>query len=261
MKIRYGVFAVVISVLLLIALTMNLVSATPAVKGTTTALYEGWRVRIDVTSSAGADVAEFGLNGTATDGFDPGFDIPEPPAPPPPYLQAYFYYPGNPLVKKLSTSYIPAHENGNSWPLQLDYSGDASDVTITWNADDIVAVPANYSLRFINDGGDINMRITPSYTFSATTGTYGFEIRANATSPCFIATAAYGTPLHDDIDVLRAFRDEYLMANSPGRAFVKAYYTLSPPIAAMIRDNEWLGIAVRTGFVKPAVYVTSMFVG
>ena len=79
--------------------------------------------------------------------------------------------------------------------------------------------------------------------------------------PCFIATAAYGTPLHDDIDVLRAFRDEYLMANSPGRAFVKAYYILSPPIAAMIRDSKWLGAAVRTGFVKPAVHVTRRFVG
>jgi parallel beta-helix repeat protein len=32
-------------------------------------------------------------------------------------------------------------------------------------------------------------------------------------SPCFIATAAYGTPLHEDIDVLRKFRDEYMMPN------------------------------------------------
>ena len=79
--------------------------------------------------------------------------------------------------------------------------------------------------------------------------------------PCFIATAAYGTPLHDDIDVLRDFRDEYLITNSPGRAFVKAYYTLSPPIAALVRDNEWLGTAVRTGFVKPAVDITRRFVG
>ncbi|RCV62791.1 CASH domain-dontaining protein [Methanophagales archaeon] len=80
-------------------------------------------------------------------------------------------------------------------------------------------------------------------------------------SPCFIATAAYGTPLHDDIDVLRDFRDEYLMMNPTGRTFVKVYYTLSPPVADLIRGNEGLGTAVREGFVKPLVYVTRMFVG
>jgi hypothetical protein len=40
-------------------------------------------------------------------------------------------------------------------------------------------------------------------------------------SPLVIATAAYGTALHEDINVLRDFRDEYLMPNLPGRAFVK----------------------------------------
>nr|QNO55781.1 hypothetical protein DIJDKDOB_00012 [Methanosarcinales archaeon ANME-1 ERB7] len=76
------------------------------------------------------------------------------------------------------------------------------------------------------------------------------------TSPCFIATAAYGTPLHEDINVLRDFRDEYLMPNPAGRAFVKIYYTLSPTIAALIRDNEGLRTAVREDLIKPLVYVT-----
>ena len=81
------------------------------------------------------------------------------------------------------------------------------------------------------------------------------------TSPCFIATAAYGTPLHADIDVLRDFRDEYMMTNPGGKAFVNAYYTRSPPIADLIRDNEGLGVAVRAGVVKPAVQITKRFVG
>ena len=81
------------------------------------------------------------------------------------------------------------------------------------------------------------------------------------TSPCFIATAAYGTPLHKDIDVLRAFRDEYMMTNTLGKAFVKMYYTMSPPIANVIRGNEDLGIAVREGFVKPLVHITRTFMG
>jgi len=79
-------------------------------------------------------------------------------------------------------------------------------------------------------------------------------------SPCFIATAAYGTPLHKDIDVLRDFRDEYLMPNPAGRAFVKIYYTASPPLADVIRENEWLRTAVRDGLVKPVVQITGMVV-
>ncbi len=75
-------------------------------------------------------------------------------------------------------------------------------------------------------------------------------------SPCFIATAAYGTPLHEDIDVLRDFRDEYLMSNPAGRAFVKIYYNTSPPLADLIRGNAGLRTAVREGFVKPLVAIT-----
>ena len=67
----------------------------------------------------------------------------------------------------------------NSWLFRLDYSGDASYVTIKWNAKDINAVPAEYSLLFIADDEQIDMRTTPSYTFRAkTTRTYKFEIRA-----------------------------------------------------------------------------------
>lgn len=80
------------------------------------------------------------------------------------------------------------------------------------------------------------------------------------TSPCFIATAAYGTALHEDIDVLRGFRDEYLMSNPAGRAFVNIYYSTSPPLANAIRDNEELRTAVRDGIVKPLVDITRRLV-
>ena len=72
---------------------------------------------------------------------------------------------------------------------------------------------------------------------------------------CFIATAAYGTPLHEDIDVLRDFRDEYLMTNQIGRALTELYYSTSPPIADLIRDNEGLRTIVRKGLVEPLVYL------
>nr|QNO41626.1 hypothetical protein AJMLGAKO_00003 [Methanosarcinales archaeon ANME-2c ERB4] len=81
------------------------------------------------------------------------------------------------------------------------------------------------------------------------------------TSPCFIATAAYGTSLHGDIDVLRDFRDEYLIPNPAGRAFVKIYYDTSPPLANAIRDNEGLRTAVREGVVKPVVHIARIVMG
>ena len=63
---------------------------------------------------------------------------------------------------------------------------------------------------------------------------------------CFIATASYGSPLAPQVVLLRAFRDRYLMTNSAGRAFVRWYYRISPPLAAKIRQSSFLKILVRT---------------
>jgi hypothetical protein len=79
-------------------------------------------------------------------------------------------------------------------------------------------------------------------------------------SPCFIATAAYGTPLHEDIDILRDFRDKYLMTNPFGKEFVKIYYETSPPIAEVISEHEWLRTIVREGMVKPLVYIVRVWI-
>jgi hypothetical protein len=87
------------------------------------------------------------------------------------------------------------------------------------------------------------------------------SLPAPTPTPCFIATAAYGTPLHEDIDVLREFRDEYLMTNPFGRFFVRAYYSTSPPIADAIRKNECSRTFVRKALVKPLVYISRLFVG
>ena len=69
---------------------------------------------------------------------------------------------------------------------------------------------------------------------------------------CFIATAAYGSFLHQDVQVLREFRDDQLMKSPFGRSFVDFYYEVSPPIAAYIAEREWLR-AVTRGFLVPIV--------
>jgi len=63
---------------------------------------------------------------------------------------------------------------------------------------------------------------------------------------CFIATAAYGTPMADDVRYLRAFRDEYLQTNDAGRWFVTQYYKYSPPLAEYLRQNDDLRSVVRS---------------
>ncbi len=73
---------------------------------------------------------------------------------------------------------------------------------------------------------------------------------------CFIATAAYGTPLANDINVLRAVRDSYMLNNAVGAAFVDTYYRLSPPVADAVANNALLKAAVRT-LLTPVVIVSS----
>jgi len=77
--------------------------------------------------------------------------------------------------------------------------------------------------------------------------------------PCFIATAAYGTPMADEIWALRRFRDRYLMTNTAGRAFVDAYYAVGPRAAEFIGEHPWLRTITRvllTPFVALARRLT-----
>ena len=62
---------------------------------------------------------------------------------------------------------------------------------------------------------------------------------------CFIATAAFGSPLAPQVQLLRDFRDRYLLTNGPGRLFTAAYYRISPPLADLVAESEVLRAIVR----------------
>jgi len=69
---------------------------------------------------------------------------------------------------------------------------------------------------------------------------------------CFIATAAYGYYSAPQVQVLRNFRDQYLLTNNPGRAVVYWYYRNSPPAAHYISAHPGWKVMVRIALL-PAV--------
>ncbi|MGD8370451.1 MAG: S8 family serine peptidase [Syntrophobacterales bacterium] len=62
---------------------------------------------------------------------------------------------------------------------------------------------------------------------------------------CFIATAAYGSPMEPHVELLREFRDRFLLTNSVGKSLVSRYYQYSPPVADFVSGNESLRAVVR----------------
>ena len=126
----------------------------------------------------------------------------------------------------------------------------------------LVAEP-DESCQFVNWSGDVDT-VADVYAASTTiTMDSPYSVIANfngAGSRCFIATAAYGTPMAEAIQILRDFRDEYLLTNAAGRALVDFYYyRVSPPIAEFITEHPSLKPIVRAGLL-PAVAMSTVAV-
>lgn len=77
-------------------------------------------------------------------------------------------------------------------------------------------------------------------------------IEFTTVSPCFVATAAWGSPMADEIGALRRLRDRHLRTNLLGRALVRAYEHLGPSLAEVIRHDDDRR-AVARGLLGPVV--------
>ena len=62
---------------------------------------------------------------------------------------------------------------------------------------------------------------------------------------CYIATAVYGSYDAPEVMTLRRFRDDTLKKTFLGRLFIRAYYTLSPPIAKKLKNAHKINGFVR----------------
>lgn len=103
----------------------------------------------------------------------------------------------------------------------------------------------NHQVYFSTDG---TLAAATEPTTTPATSTSG----SSSGGGCFIATAAYGSYLHPQVQQLRHFRDNYLLTNIPGRAFVTLYYHYSPPLAEFIARHPFLRSVTRL-FLTPII--------
>jgi len=69
---------------------------------------------------------------------------------------------------------------------------------------------------------------------------------------CFVSTAAFGSDMATEVQLLRAFRDRFLLNNFLGAEFTKFYYQYGPHAADFIAQSEALKTIVRAG-LYPAI--------
>lgn len=85
------------------------------------------------------------------------------------------------------------------------------------------------------------------------TTSYNPQQLSNLGWNCFVATAAYGDAAHPMVQILRDFRDAYLINWTGGRWLVKEYYEHGPAFADIIRNKPLATWTVRILLAPVAV--------
>ena len=101
-----------------------------------------------------------------------------------------------------------------------------------------------YRVASYNNGGSSSYSNEANGTTLAASG--GGGDGGGGGGGCFIATAAFGSPMERHVQILRDFRDRLLLHSYAGKAFVEFYYGASPAIADKIARNEGLRFMTRT---------------
>jgi hypothetical protein len=76
--------------------------------------------------------------------------------------------------------------------------------------------------------------------------------QAGEVNACFIATAAYGSIMANDVEMLRHFRDAMLRSSVLGELATETYYTFGPAVAGVVGESDLLRASARD-VLKPIV--------
>jgi len=133
---------------------------------------------------------------------------------------------------------------------------DASSRTATFTPSSQFAKSTTYTATISasvadTSGDSLAQSYTWTFTTSATANSDSGSVGGGGGGGggCFIATAAFGSPLEKHVKILRNFRDKHLMTNKAGRMFVAFYYKNSPPVADFISKNIVTKFLVRAALM------------
>lgn len=127
-----------------------------------------------------------------------------------------------------------------------------STVTLPTYSDAIVAAGDTYHITATDTNGNESAQ-------SANVVPIPPAIPSSKDNRCFIATAAYGSYQAPYVQLLREFRDNYLLTHAFGTALVNFYYATSPSLAQFIAQHESIKAIVRV-LLLPCIALAYFFV-
>jgi hypothetical protein len=151
---------------------------------------------------------------------------------------AYFEMP--PSYYPSIAQFIPVLQDGK-------LSGDSSLIinsTEYWNY--IYSDPEENAIFKTIESTGVQESVVPISQSSDST-----ESTSSQPSGCLIATAAFGSELAPQVQLLRNFRDNHILSTASGSSFMNVfnawYYSFSPQVADYEREQPWLQQIVRIG--------------
>ena len=158
---------------------------------------------------------------------------------------------GDILINNVSSFNLTYYGNktdtpASTWPAGNDKNLSAVQVEMTIARADGRALQPLIALVHPRNNGNLGGTPPPTTTSSSIAVSTGWN--------CFVATAAYGNAAHPMVQVLRDFRDAYLVNWPGGRWFIKEYYEHGPALANIIRNQPLAMWAVRC-LLAPVVVV------
>jgi hypothetical protein len=97
--------------------------------------------------------------------------------------------------------------------------------------------PYTVAVRAYDDCHNTSVLSTASFTTAPR--------KVGQVDACFIATAAYGSLLANDVEMLRRFRDRMLKRSVLGELAVETYYTFGPTVAGVVGESDLLRSTAR----------------